>query len=62
MNVPLAHNTLSGAGDGESFVPLIIESPDDYPFLLGEREREWHEATDAEYQAYEDYWNNKEGD
>ena len=60
MSAALAHNTLSGVGPNQPFVPLIIESPDDYPFEPGERESDWHEATDAEYQAYEDYWMDKE--
>jgi hypothetical protein len=36
---------------------VIIEDPDRYPFAPSERERDWREATDAEYQAYLDYRN-----
>jgi hypothetical protein len=58
----LAHNTQSGTLPDKPFVPLIIENPDGYPFEPGEREADWHEASDAEYQAYLDYWNKDEDD
>lgn len=50
---PLAHNTLRTDGT----VPVVVEYPrPDFP-PPGERERDWHEASDEEYQAYLDYWN-----
>lgn len=50
----LAHNTEYGTLDGT--VPLIIESPESFPFEPGERENDWHEATEAEIAAYWAYW------
>jgi hypothetical protein len=53
----LAHNT---ARSGEGTVPVIIEDAESYPFGPGERESDWHEASEAEYAAYEAYWAKKE--
>lgn len=53
MSAPLAHNTEYGA---EGQIPLIIEFPEDFPFGPGERESEWHEASDEELDQYENYW------
>lgn len=36
---------------------VIIEHPDDFPFTPGERERDWHEASDDEWRDYMDYCN-----
>jgi hypothetical protein len=53
---PLAHNTEKNAQG----VPVILEDPRGYPFAVGERESDWHEATDEEYQAFLDYWNEQD--
>jgi hypothetical protein len=53
----LAHNT---ARSGEGTVPVIIEDAESYPFGPGERESDWHEASEAEYAASEAYWAKKE--
>lgn len=37
--------------------PLIIHRASIYPFVPGERARDWREATDAEYQRYIDFYN-----
>lgn len=50
----LAHNTDKGVQGKD--VPLIIEYPEDFPFEPGERERDWHEASEEEYEAYLSYW------
>jgi hypothetical protein len=52
---PLAHNTARSGPNQD--VPVIIEYPAGYNFPPGERDRDWHEASDEEYQAYLDYWN-----
>jgi hypothetical protein len=52
---PLAHNT--GRSGPKQDVPIIIEHPAHYPFADGEREREWHTASDDELIAYETFWN-----
>lgn len=52
MSWVLAHNTETTAPG----VPVIINHPDTFPFAPGERERDWHEASDEEYAAYEEYW------
>lgn len=40
----------------EDGIPVIIEDADRFPFLPGERGRDWREATDAEYAAYLAEW------
>ena len=50
----LAHNTDKGVEGTD--VPLIIEYPENYPFEPGERERDWHEASEEEYERYLTYW------
>lgn len=50
---PLAHNTYR-SGDGT--VPVIIESPTDSHPSAADMPN-WHEASDEEYAAYLDYWN-----
>lgn len=52
---PLAHNTDRSGPDNS--VPVIIEDDTDYPFGYGERDADWHEASDVEYAAYVAYWN-----
>lgn len=52
MDKTLAHNTWFTNGT----IPVIIEDDTYYPFAPGERETEWHEASDSEYLAYEAYW------
>lgn len=42
-------------------IPVVIEHAEDFPFEPGERARDWHPATDAEYQAYREYYD-KDGD
>jgi len=49
---PLASNVTPDSG-----VPVVIERPETFPFAPGEREQDWHVATDAELQAYEDHHN-----
>jgi len=60
-NEPLAFNTPETGTDGVT-VPVIIENPEHFPFEPGERDRDWHVASDDEYAAYLDYWNAKTDD
>ena len=57
MGVSLAHNTITTAPG----VPVVIEDDTYYPFAPGERESEWHEASEEEYAAYAAYWADREG-
>jgi hypothetical protein len=49
-----AHNWFR-SGDG--CIPVVTEFGDHIP--PAELAREWHEASDAEYRAYLEYWNAK---
>ncbi|UVG34059.1 hypothetical protein SEA_PAVLO_114 [Microbacterium phage Pavlo] len=53
----VTHNTIEGAPG----IPMIIESPDTFPFAPGERDSEWHDTTDAEYAVYAAYWDSQDG-
>lgn len=48
----LAHNAVVEDG-----VPVIIEHAETFPFAPGERECDWHDASDEEYARYLDYYN-----
>lgn len=52
----LAHNTYTSG----YLIPVIIEDDNFFPFEPGERESEWHEATEAEIAAYDAYWDSRD--
>lgn len=52
----LAHNTNRSGPDQD--IPVIMEDDTGFPFVDGEREADWHEASNEEIAAYENYWRN----